>query len=372
MALNLNDLINYVQNSTNAATPFAATDTLDASLHGAVVDGAVNRATTRGTVNATGEFVVGGSDLTSSLRTQADHIKQMERTIEATEKAGRTPNAAMVRNLETAKANLTRDSERVYARMADASHYHAEAIGRIEERRDAILERMSQAKEREITRLNGTIAADGSNLDAVTRQIGNVEQRFENASAHVTEQYGHMAAQHHEAVNGITHTTNAVERATSVSSAGAAAAAGSAAAKGAGKAVATAISKEAKEMGVMGEKAFGELGWIGKQKAAAKANWNISAIEEGTGKITKAGGMGRFARVAGTSVGVVLGGHGLKDLGQVVGVVSPDIDEQGKEIPADSGKLFKAAAELGAGAALVYMSLLKGGHGKAKTNIARL
>jgi hypothetical protein len=138
------------------------------------------------------------------------------------------------------------------------------------------------------------------------------------------------------------------------------------------KSVATKLSQEVKDMGIVGETAFKEQNWVKRQLGAAKANWNVGAIEEGTGKITKAGNMGRFARVAGTGVGAVLGGYGIKDLGQVVGVISPDIDEQGKEIPADSGKLFKAAAELGAGAALVYMSLLKGGHNKAMTNIAHL
>ncbi|NBO19536.1 MAG: hypothetical protein EBV03_10000, partial [Proteobacteria bacterium] len=53
--------------------------------------------------------------------------------------------------------------------------------------------------------------------------------------------------------------------------------------------------------------------------------------------------------------------YGAKDLGQVLGFVSPDVDEQGKEVPVDSGKLIKAAAELGAAGAAVYFTLLKPG-----------
>jgi hypothetical protein len=107
------------------------------------------------------------------------------------------------------------------------------------------------------------------------------------------------------------------------------------------------------EKGIVGAAAYEGMSGIGKTKAAISANWK------------QAGTMSKFARVAGTGAGVIIGGYGLKDLGQAVGVVAPDTDEQGKEIPADSGKLFKAVAELGAAAGLMYLSLVKGGKAAA-------
>ena len=76
------------------------------------------------------------------------------------------------------------------------------------------------------------------------------------------------------------------------------------------------------EKGVIGETAYKELGSFGKMKAGAAAN----------GK--QASGFGKVARVGGTAVGAIILGSGLKDLGQLVGVVGPDVDQQGKEVPA--------------------------------------
>jgi hypothetical protein len=94
-----------------------------------------------------------------------------------------------------------------------------------------------------------------------------------------------------------------------------------------------------------------EAGWFGKnfgKGGAMRTNW-----EQG-GKWKK-GGM-----IAGTAVGVVLVGAGLKEAGRLVGIVSPKLDDDGKELPRGAGTLFKSLAEVGAGAGLLYVSLIKG------------
>jgi|GEM_PF-6108597 len=129
------------------------------------------------------------------------------------------------------------------------------------------------------------------------------------------------------------------------------------------------ISEGAAKLGVLGEEAMGKgekaLGWFGKLKANMGANLGIEGAltKNSAGQIEAkaAGTLNKGIKIASTAAGAVLVGYGLKDLGKVVGFVGPDTDEQGKEIPADSGTLIKSIAEVGAGAALAYFSLLKGG-----------
>lgn len=77
------------------------------------------------------------------------------------------------------------------------------------------------------------------------------------------------------------------------------------------------------------------------------------------------GGWGKAGTVAGTGVGVIVIGKGLKDLGRVVGVISPKVDDEGKEVPVGGGTLVKSLAELGVGVGAIYFSLTKGGKGPA-------
>jgi hypothetical protein len=130
------------------------------------------------------------------------------------------------------------------------------------------------------------------------------------------------------------------------------------------------ISTEAAKLGVLSEEAYKEKNMFGKMFARMKANLNISEVENKAGTIVakESNLLSKGMKAGGAAAGAVLVGYGLKDLGQSVGFVSPDVDEQGKEVPADSGKLVKSVAELGAGAALAYFTLLHGG----KVNAAHI
>jgi len=102
--------------------------------------------------------------------------------------------------------------------------------------------------------------------------------------------------------------------------------------------------------------------------ADMKANLNISSVgknAEGVIIAKESSIMGKGMKAGGAAAGAVLMGFGLKDLGQATGFVSADVDEQGKEIPADTSKLVKSVAELGAGAALAYFTLIKRGNAAA-------
>ena len=121
----------------------------------------------------------------------------------------------------------------------------------------------------------------------------------------------------------------------------------------------------AEKLGVLGEEAHGAVtGKFQKLRNNLKAKWNVHAIDE-AGNVTKSGVLGKGMRLGGAAAGLVMSGYGAKDALQVVGLVGPDVDEKGKEIPVDAGKLFKAAAEATAGLGLLYFSLLKGGKGLA-------
>ncbi len=115
----------------------------------------------------------------------------------------------------------------------------------------------------------------------------------------------------------------------------------------------------AEKLGVIGEKAFKDKTWAGKIAANVKANVNVASIEKGV--VTESKLLGKGMKVGGAALGLVIGGYGLKDAGQVVGLIGPDTDEQGKTIPVDGSKIFKAAAELGVAAAATYYTVLKGG-----------
>lgn len=129
-----------------------------------------------------------------------------------------------------------------------------------------------------------------------------------------------------------------------------------------------ASSEAAKSLGAIGEAEHAALGGgikgtFSKMRANAKANWNISKVAE-NGDVVARGTLGKVAKGATVGLGAVVAGYGAKDIGQYIGIISPDTDDQGKEVPADAGKLIKGAAELGGGAALVYASLLRGGAAK--------
>lgn len=119
---------------------------------------------------------------------------------------------------------------------------------------------------------------------------------------------------------------------------------------------------EAAKLGVIGEKAYNELSGTGKFMARVKAGFKVSKIEK-TGEVVATKLPGMAMKGGAVALGTIIGGYGLKDLGQAVGMVGPDTDEQGKELPTD-GKLFKAAAEIGA-SALAIAALLKGSGNKA-------
>lgn len=118
--------------------------------------------------------------------------------------------------------------------------------------------------------------------------------------------------------------------------------------------------KAAEALGVIGKAEYNKKTWLGKIGANVKANWHVSDITK-SGEVIKSGPLGKGIKAGVVGLGGIIGAYGAKDLGQVLGVVSPDVDEQGKEIPVDSGKLIKSAAELGAAAAAVYFTLMKPG-----------
>lgn len=73
----------------------------------------------------------------------------------------------------------------------------------------------------------------------------------------------------------------------------------------------------------------------------------------------------QLAQGAVGAVGVIIVGKGLKDLGRTIGVVSPKMDEEGKEVKAGVGTLVQSVVEMGAGAGVMYLGLVKGfGRGK--------
>lgn len=126
------------------------------------------------------------------------------------------------------------------------------------------------------------------------------------------------------------------------------------------------ISKAAQELGILGEKGLeAKGGYLARKWADVVANFKTSGAlsldKAGEVVATKSSALNKGIKVLSTGAGVFLIGSGLKDLGKFTGIVSPDVDEQGKEVPADSGTLIKSAVEVGAGAALAYFSLLKGG-----------
>ena len=116
----------------------------------------------------------------------------------------------------------------------------------------------------------------------------------------------------------------------------------------------------AQELGVIGQKAYDGKSFVGRIMANVKANFNVHSIDK-AGEVTKSGFLGKTAKAGGAGLGAIIVGYGLKDAGQVMGIVGADTDEKGQEIPSDSGKLIKAVGELGAGAAAIYFTLLKGG-----------
>lgn len=118
---------------------------------------------------------------------------------------------------------------------------------------------------------------------------------------------------------------------------------------------------EAVKLGVIGEEGMKGKNFVQKIMANVKANVNVASIDKSTGVITESKFLGKSMKVGGAALGVIISGYGLKDLGQVMGIIGADTDEKGQEIPADGGKLFKAAAELAGGAAVTYLTVLKGG-----------
>ena len=152
-----------------------------------------------------------------------------------------------------------------------------------------------------------------------------------------------------------------------VASAEAGAAVGGAVAKG--TQIFLSNKAEATKLGVIGEKAYKDLSWTGKRMAEVKAGFNVSKIEK-TGEIVATKLPGKVMKGGIVALGGIIGGYGLKDLGQAVGMVGPDTDEQGKELPTD-GTLLKGLAELGAAAGAVYLAVLKGGGGRAMGVIGR-
>jgi hypothetical protein len=103
----------------------------------------------------------------------------------------------------------------------------------------------------------------------------------------------------------------------------------------------------------MAEHEWSKLGKFGKFKEATAQAWSHGGFMRKTGT------------VAGTGVGVIIVGKGLKNLGRFVGMASPEQEEVGKDIPADVGTLVKSVAQLAGGGAVAYFSLTAGGKGHA-------
>ncbi len=112
------------------------------------------------------------------------------------------------------------------------------------------------------------------------------------------------------------------------------------------------VGKDGKRI-ALGETKWNELGKYGKFKEATLQAWSHGGI------------MRRTGAVAGTGVGAIIVGKGLKNLGRFVGMASPEQDETGKDIPADVGTLVKSVAQLAGGGAVAYFALTAGGKGHA-------
>lgn len=259
---------------------------------------------------------------------------------EALEKAGKTVSDAT-------KANLTERGMRAETRL------HGEMVTH-----KRIAEQAEKAYFAELEAIKGNSSTAQAAREALTKEYEAFKNLHADRGAVIS---GTRDTVSKKAGNGLLGgSAEAIHETEAAALSGAAAEAGSAA-KGAQALVTRAgPNAAAKELGMMTEKAYHDLGFLGKMKARVNANLNVASIDE-AGKVAKSGIVGKSMKIGGAALGAVIGGYGLKDLGQVLGVVSPDTDEQGKEVPADTGKLFKAAAELTGAAALVYFTLLQKG-----------
>jgi hypothetical protein len=68
----------------------------------------------------------------------------------------------------------------------------------------------------------------------------------------------------------------------------------------------------------------------------------------------------KTAKVGGAALGGIVTAYGVKDIGQYLGFIAPNQDEQGREIKPDTGQLLKGLGEVGLGMLTVHQLLLKG------------
>lgn len=249
---------------------------------------------------------------------------------------------------ESEQKAIAKQAKNVYLDAAKGAELHDAAIAASHEQERKIMEQIGKKVTAERKALEAAVkaapAADRARI--MSEGMENISANQTAAIEKMKEHFGDLREVHLEHKQGLQKIVGEVERQTGIN----------AAEHMSSKAIGAVGSAAAQaEKGMMSASTYEGLSGFGKMKAGIGANWK------------QAGTMGKFARVAGTGAGAIIGGYGLKDLGQVVGVVSPDQDEQGKEIPADSGKLFKAVAELGAAAGLMYLSLVKGGKAAAIT-----
>lgn len=242
---------------------------------------------------------------------------------------------------------IAKKAKRVFSDLGESSERHNAALEAITARRAKVEEELQKRYTKELDGLTKKLNAKGisaGDAAAIKDKITNLRENFSEVKDKVRTHFDDLAEGHREHVVRVKELAADIEKETGVS----------AAEHMSRKAVAVAGTDVAKaEKGIVGEAAYNAKGFFGKRAAEAGANWK------------GAGGFGKILRVAGTGVGVIIGLKGLKDVGRFVGIVSPEVGEDGKERPADAGNLIKGVGELGVGAAAAYASLCMGGKGKA-------
>jgi predicted HicB family RNase H-like nuclease len=326
--LNLQDLIDRIAHNTNNEAKLVADTLAAADISGARVTAKQATANASASYDEALELFSGKKTGTGkAISTELEQLKELKKSLE--EAGGTGVYKKLAADQQRA---IGKQAENVFADAAKGVRHHEEVIELAEKQAGKIKEQIGK---RFAAQQKDMIAAIEAKTLSAADKAAEIRQGTDTLLANrtaviekVEEHFKDLRGTHEETVKNLKNLVGEIEKETELSSA-----------KHFAKAGATSVES------------------VAAKEAAAGGN----IVSRHMKAFSKAGTGGKIA----SAVGAVVVLDGLRNAAQLAGVLPMGTDEQGQELPRDTGKLIKTAAEL-AGGVFVINQALKG-HMPAKT-----
>lgn len=281
---------------------------------------AITEAKNHGTVQSNSKYQHDGKVIDVKRRTE--RLEAAEKRLERARERGTGDLKIYEKEIEEIKKEMKSTAKEDFEALLEGKKLRNDALTAIDkDRNNAIKEADEFFRDQRSTLSDMSEKLGPVEYDARLKQLDTKQRKFHSA---VEKHYDNLGKPLRKEVDAIENTVKELETATELKSA-------------------DLVKKSSLSAAKAGEQGVGRI-------AQFKKNWK--SVEEG--------GKGKFGMIVGS---VFAGGliiDGFRRLGKAAGILSPNQDENGKEVPAGSGGIVMGLGEIVGGGAIYGLYLSKG------------